>query len=102
MKNRIGQQVEAGALVGMEFLYFARLGLRRADDPRIRQTLKVVEEVLQVATPSGTAYHRYNGDGYGEHEDGRPFDGSGIGRCWPLLTGERGHLDVLLGRDATP
>ncbi len=46
--------------------------------------------------------HRYNDDGYGEHEDGAPFDGTGIGRAWPLLTGERGHLDILLGIDPLP
>src|SRR5690606_1415851 len=50
-------------------------------------------------TPLGVAYRRYNEDGYGEHADGRPFDGTGIGRPWPLLAGERGHLDLLLGRD---
>ncbi len=26
---------------------------------------------------------------YGEHEDGAPFDGTGQGRPWPLLAGER-------------
>ena len=27
-------------------------------------------------------------------EDGRALDGTGIGRAWPLLTGERGYLDA--------
>lgn len=40
----------------------------------------------------------YNGDGYGEHDDGRPFDGTGVGRAWPLLTGERGHYELAAGR----
>jgi glucoamylase len=53
-----------------------------------------------VDTPNGPCWHRYNGDGYGEHADGSPYDGSGIGRAWPLLTGERGHYEVAAGRDA--
>ena len=43
-------------------------------------------------------WHRYNDDGYGEHEDGAPFDGTGIGRVWPLLTGERAHFELAAGR----
>ena len=45
----------------------------------------------------GRCWRRYNGDGYGEHEDGRPFDGTGIGRPWPLLTGERAHYELAAG-----
>jgi glucoamylase len=48
---------------------------------------------------TGPSWYRYNGDGYGEHDDGRPFDGSGVGRPWPLLTGERGHYELAAGRD---
>jgi glucoamylase len=55
-----------------------------------------------VDTPSGPLYHRYNDDGYGEHEDGSPFDGTGVGRAWPLLSGERGHHALLLGEDPLP
>ena len=50
---------------------------------------------------AGTTWHRYNDDGYGEHEDGSPFDGTGIGRGWPLLTGERAHYELAAGREAT-
>jgi glucoamylase len=58
--------------------------------------------VLGTDTPNGRIFHRYNEDGYGEHSDGAPFDGTGIGRGWPLLGGERGHLAVLAGEDARP
>jgi len=102
VKNRGGETVLAAALVGMEYLYLVRLGLRDANDPRIQNTLKVAEGLLKVETPQGAAYRRYNGDGYGEHEDGSPFDGTGIGRPWPLLAGERGHFDLMLGRDPLP
>jgi hypothetical protein len=53
-------------------------------------------------TATGPVWHRYNGDGYGEHADGREFDGTGIGRAWPLLTGERGHYELLAGNDPQP
>jgi glucoamylase len=97
--NRSGESVPAASLIGMEYLYLVRLGLRAAQDSRIQNTLKVTEALLKVETPHGVAYHRYNGDGYGEHADGRPFNGTGIGRAWPLLTGERGHYELQLGRD---
>jgi len=58
----------------------------------------VVDALLKVDTPQGPIWHRYNGDGYGEHEDGTPFDGTGIGRAWPLLTGERAHFELAAGR----
>ena len=47
--------------------------------------------------PFGPAWHRYNGDVYGEYADGSPYDGGGIGRLWPLFTGERGHYELAAG-----
>jgi glucoamylase len=94
--------IAAGDLIGMEFLYYVRAGLRSAKDQRILDTVKIVDAFLKVDTPSGPSYRRYNGDGYGENVDGSPFDGSGIGRLWPLLTGERGHFAVCAGLDAKP
>ena len=75
-----------------------RYGLRSAVDSRIENTVRVIDHLLKVETPHGPAWHRYNGDGYGEHADGSPFDGVGIGRIWPLLTGERGHYELAAGR----
>jgi glucoamylase len=68
-----------------------------ADDPRIRDTTKVIDALLKVETPGGSTWHRYNDDGYGEHKDGSPFNGTGIGRGWPLLTGERAHYELAGG-----
>ena len=102
LRNRSGERIAAASLVAMDFSYLSRLGLRAADDPRIVDTVKVVDHVLRVETPSGPLYHRYNDDGYGEHADGSPFDGDGIGRGWPLLVGERGHLALGLGEDCRP
>ena len=61
--------------------------------------MKALDALLKVETPNGPVWHRYNGDGYGEHPDGSPFDGWGIGRGWPLLTGERGHYALANGED---
>jgi glucoamylase len=88
----------ASHLISPDALALVRFGLRAADDPRIRDTAKVIDALLKVETPSGPVWHRYNDDGYGEHEDGSAFDGTGIGRGWPLLTGERAHYELAAGR----
>jgi glucoamylase len=92
------EAMQAGHLVCTDFLALVRFGLRAADDPRITDTLKVIDALLKVETPSGMTWHRYNDDGYGEHTDGSPFDGTGVGRGWPLLTGERAHYELMAGR----
>jgi glucoamylase len=84
-------------LVSVDALALVRFGLRAADDPHILNTIKVIDAKLKVDTPYGPCWHRYNDDGYGEHEDGGPFDGTGIGRAWPLLTGERAHYEIAAG-----
>ena len=88
----------ASHLISPDALALVRFGVRAADDPRVRDTAKVIDALLKVETPSGVTWHRYNDDGYGEHEDGAPFDGTGIGRGWPLLTGERAHYELAAGR----
>jgi len=99
IKNRPpGQSEEPAAyIVSPDALALVRFGLRAADDPCIVNTVKVVDALLKVETPFGPSWHRYNDDGYGEHEDGSPFDGTGIGRAWPLLTGERAHYELAAG-----
>ncbi len=87
-------------LVSPDALALVRFGLRAATDPRIVDTVKVIDGLLKVEAPQGPIWHRYNGDGYGEHEGGEPFDGTGIGRVWPLLTGERAHFELAAGRPA--
>lgn len=89
----------ASEQIGTDFLQLVRFGLRRADDPLVVDSVKVIDALLKTDTPSGPVWHRYNGDGYGEHPDGSPFNGTGTGRGWPLLTGERGHYELCAGRD---
>jgi glucoamylase len=64
---------------------------------------------LAVDTPSGTVWHRFTFDGYGEQANGDDWDlffdnpaRQTRGRLWPLLTGERGEYELIAGRDARP
>ena len=102
IKNRPpGESCEASAhIISPDALALVRFGLRAADDPRILNTIQVIDSILKLDTPDGPLWRRYNGDGYGEHEDGEPFDGTGIGRPWPLLTAERAHYELAAGRRA--
>jgi glucoamylase len=88
----------AVSIISLDALALVRFGLRAADDPCILNTVKMIDSLLKIETPFGPAWHRYNDDGYGEHEDGSPFDGTGIGRAWPLLTGERAMYELAAGR----
>jgi glucoamylase len=89
--------VQADQIVSPDALALVRFGLRAPDDPRILNTIRVIDGLLKIDTPSGPTWKRYNDDGYGEHEDGNPFDGTGVGRAWPLLTGERAHYELASG-----
>ena len=84
-------------IISPDALALVRFGLRAPDDPRILNTLRAIDALLSVELPQGPCWYRYNGDGYGEHKDGSPFDGTGIGRAWPLLAGERAHYDLASG-----
>ncbi len=103
IKNRATTSSTAPAveIVSPDALALVRFGLRAPDDPRILNTVKVIDALLRIRLPQGPAWYRYNCDGYGEHEDGSPFDGTGIGRPWPLLTGERAHYELAAGRAAS-
>ncbi len=100
IKNRPPSETnqQASMLLSPDALALVRFGLRAADDPRILDTVKAIDATLRIELPQGPIWYRYNGDGYGEHEDGRPFDGTGVGRPWPLLTGERAHYEIAAGR----
>jgi glucoamylase len=84
-------------IISPDALALVRFGLRAADDPRILNTLRAIDALLAVELPQGPCWYRYNGDGYGEHKDGSAFDGTGIGRAWPLLAGERAHYALAAG-----
>lgn len=84
-------------LVSTDALELVRFGLRSPHDPRILNTIKVIDETLKVETPFGPGWHRFTYDGYGERPDGSGYKEKGIGRLWPLLTGERAHYEIAAG-----
>jgi len=103
VKNRAHDLgLAADEQLAIDCLQLARFGLRAADDPSMAASIAAIDTLLKTDTPNGPVWHRYNGDGYGEHPDGAPFDGWGRGRGWPLLSGERGHIALLAGEDARP
>jgi glucoamylase len=89
-------------IVDAGFLELVRLGIRPANDPLIARSLSIIDRQIRVDTPNGPAWYRYNHDGYGEKPDGRGYDGTGVGRLWPLLTGERGEYELARGGNARP
>lgn len=97
--HRDQAEIRACDLIGTDFLQLVRFGLRSADDELITQSITVADTLLKVDTAHGPVWRRYTGDGYGEHDDGTPYNGTGRGRPWPLLTGERGHYELTAGND---
>jgi glucoamylase len=92
---------EAREVIDGGFLELVRYGIRRADDPLIVDSLKVVDHCLKIDTPFGPCWRRYNHDGYGQKKDGGPYEGWGQGRAWPILTGERAHYELAAGKDCS-
>jgi glucoamylase len=95
---------QAKEIVDGGFLELVRYGIRDPRDPIIVDSVKVIDAVLKENLPNGPCYHRYNHDGYGQGPNGEAWSDSlpnGIGRPWPLLTGERGHYEVARGNNAT-
>ncbi|WP_198680526.1 glycoside hydrolase family 15 protein [Lentzea terrae] len=94
--------IDQRAVVDPSFLELTRLGVKRADDPVVRNTVRVVDQQLKEQG----YWHRFTQDGYGETADGRPWNINWptptrtYGRLWPLLTGERGEYELLLGQKA--
>ena len=97
-----GGTYPARNVVGGDFLHLVRLGVRAADDPLVVDSVAVIDRVLKRDLPQGPCWRRYNHDGYGQKADGSAFDGTGEGRSWPLLTGERAHYELAAGRDPLP
>src|SRR5207247_9861625 len=99
-----GEQYElpAAEIVDGGFLELVRYGIRHPRDSLIEDSLRVLDAALKTDFPAGPCWRRYTHDGYGQQDDGGPFSGSGRGRPWPLLTGERGHYELAAGRESMP
>ncbi len=97
-------KIDQRRVVDPSFLELVRLGIKRADDPAIVNSVGVIDAQLKA----GSFWHRYSHDGYGEQRDGGDWglfpDGSNmtLGRAWPIFAGERGEYELLAGRPANP
>jgi glucoamylase len=79
------------AVLDPGFLELVRLGVLPARNARVRSSVAAVDASLEVTTPSGPGWYRYSHDAAGE---------GGVGRLWPVLTGERGEFELARGRSA--
>jgi glucoamylase len=95
-----GPTLDQRSVIDAGFLELARLGELPQNLPLISNSLKVVDATIAASTPSGTGYHRYNGDGYGDADGtGQPWatTDTGTGHPWPVLSGERAEHDLTVG-----
>ncbi|HEU5472279.1 MAG TPA: glycoside hydrolase family 15 protein [Actinophytocola sp.] len=96
-------ETDQRAVVDPSFLELVRLGVKRFDDPVVRNTIAVVDRELSTSTPAGQFWHRFTSDGYGEQADGGPWNVNfprptrTFGRLWPIFAGERGEYELLAG-----
>ena len=102
-----GPTLDERDIVDAGFLDLVRLGIRPADDQVVENSVAAVDDAIRVETPVGPGFYRYNGDGYGERggdEAGAPWtaETGGVGRLWPLLTGERGEYALRTDADEDP
>src|SRR5215216_5829051 len=111
--DNFDRPVDQREIVDNSFLGLVLFGVKPWDHPTVLNSLVVGDRTsaypLAVATPSGTSWHRFTFDGYGEQYDGGDWDlffdnpaRQTRGRLWPLLTGERGEYELIAGRDARP
>ena len=95
-----GPTLDQRSVIDAGFLDLTRLGELPQSLPLISDSLKVVDAAIAASTPSGTGYHRYNGDGYGDADGtGQPWatTDTGTGHPWPVLSGERAEHDLAVG-----
>ncbi len=93
-----GGTYDERAVVDQGFLELSRLGVKPASSPQIGNSLAAIDATIKTVVPGyGTYWGRYNHDGYGETASGGDYTGAGVGRPWPVLSGERGEYDVQTG-----
>jgi glucoamylase len=102
LPDGVQRRFPARDVVDAGFLELVRYGIRSPGDPLIEDSLLVVDATIKADLDEGPVWYRYNHDGYGQRDNGDPFEAWGVGRPWPLLTGERGHYELAAGRDPTP
>ncbi|MEJ2579406.1 MAG: glycoside hydrolase family 15 protein, partial [Kineosporiaceae bacterium] len=84
------------------FLDLVRLGIKAPTDPHVTNSLATLDATIKRTIDGHDYWYRYNHDGYGETASGAPYTGAGIGRLWPVLSGERGEYALARGQSAAP
>ncbi len=82
-----GGTYDERSIVDAGFLELVRLGVLPANSPYITLSLPVIDSTIKQTVNGNSYWYRYNHDGYGEHASGSNYDGTGIGRLWPNLSG---------------
>lgn len=95
-----GGTYDERSIVDAGFLELARQGVMPANSPYITLSLPVIDSTISQTINGNKYWFRYNHDGYGEHSDGSDYNGSGIGRLWPIFSGERGIYTIANGGNA--
>lgn len=95
-----GGTYDERSIVDAGFLELVRQGDLPANSPYITQSLPVIDSTISQTVNGNQYWYRYNHDGYGEHADGSDYNGTGIGRLWPIFSGERGIYTVASGSSA--
>lgn len=95
-----GGTYDERSIVDAGFLELVRQGDTSANDPYITKSIAVVDATISETVNGNQYWFRYNHDGYGEHSDGSNYNGTGIGRLWPIFSGERGIYQIAAGSGA--
>jgi glucoamylase len=84
------------------FLELVRLGIKAPADLHVTNSLITLDATIKRTINGYDYWYRYNHDGYGETATGGPYTGAGVGRLWPVLSGERGEYALARGLPVTP
>ncbi len=96
-----GGSYDERSIVDSSFLELVRLGVKPWNDPFILSSIAAIDSTIKQTIPGkGDGWFRYNRDGYGETATGADYRGAGVGRLWPIFTGERGHYAIASGNRA--
>ena len=92
-----GGSYDERSIVDSGFLELVRQGVMPASSTYITQSLAAVDATIKQTINGNDYWYRYNHDGYGETASGSNYTGAGMGRLWPLLSGERGIYTIANG-----
>jgi glucoamylase len=92
-----GGTYDERSIVDSSFLELVRQGVMPANSSYITSSLAVVDATIKETINGNSYWFRYNHDGYGETSSGANYTGAGVGRLWPLLSGERGIYTIADG-----